>query len=115
MDQKMLDKFSEIANNEAAYTEAQSIKTPEEMQTFLADNGLEMTIEDIKAIASAYAGQYSSKNEELSEEQLETVSGGGRFFKVFLGTAGCVLAISIGSPVAAALLGFGAIGAALGY
>lgn len=116
MDQKILDKFSEIANNEAYNDEAKGIKTPEEMQKFLASKGLEMSIDDIKTIANAYVEQYGCKQEEeLSEEQLETVAGGGRIFKVIIGVVGCACAISIGSPVAFGLLAFGTVGAALGY
>ena len=116
MDQKTLDKFSEIANNEAYSDEAQGIKTPEEMQKFLACKGLEMSIEDIQTIANAYAEQYGNKKEEeIPEDQLETVAGGGRFFKVAIGVVGCACAISVGSPVALGLLAFGTVGAALGY
>lgn len=118
MDQKMLDKYSEITTNKAFADVAQTIKTPEEMQRFLAEQGLEMTIDDIVTIAKAYVDQHVKKNdgEELSEEELQIVTGG----KIKWGTAlvaltGIGLSVVTGNAWTAFYCTVGLFGAIKGY
>ena len=99
MDQKMLDKFSEITTNEAYADAAKTIKTPEEMQKFLSDNGLEMSIEDIVTIAKAFVDQNVKKDgEELTEEDLQAVAGGKvSWGHAFVSVVGIGLSVATGN------------------
>ena len=115
MDQTMLDKFSEITTNEAYADVAKTIKTPEEMQQFLSDKGLEMSIEDIVTIAKAFVDQTRENDDELSEEQLTSVAGGGRFGKCLVALLGLGLSVSTGNVWAAAYFVIGGYAAARGY
>lgn len=58
--------------NEELVMKAKAVKSAEELMALAKENGMELTEEE----ASAYLGQLN-KSGELSDEELDSVSGGG--------------------------------------
>lgn len=79
----MFDKISEIvrlfAENEQAKEALNAAKSPEEAIAIFAQYGIEITIEEFKQIA------HEITSDELSEEMLMMVSGGGWWGKFWGG------------------------------
>lgn len=106
------EKLKEIFENEELFNKLLHLKSGREVQDFLSEHGVEMTMEEIHGLGELLSGVASGKitketlekieSGELSEEELEEVSGGGL---VFLG--GIVFAVC----VTKALDYFGIIGA----
>ena len=57
-----------------------AMQTPEEVQAALKEKGVELTIEQIKSIATAIN---NANKEELDEEALEDVAGGAFAINVY--------------------------------
>jgi predicted ribosomally synthesized peptide with nif11-like leader len=64
-------KAKEIFSDETFMTSLLKIETPEEVQKALKTRGLEVSLDEIKAIGAMLA-----KGGELSEDDLEKVAGG---------------------------------------
>ncbi|MBR3630666.1 MAG: hypothetical protein IKN55_09395 [Oscillospiraceae bacterium] len=75
-----LAKLTELMENKSFAKELLSADSPETAQSLLADNGVEMSIEEIIAIAGALEKRLTSEADEnadeLSDSDLEEVAGG---------------------------------------
>ena len=70
-------KFMELLNNKDFAVKLLSQETPEDVQKLFAENGLDISMEEIDKLGQALAAaQAEETQEELSEEQLMGVSGG---------------------------------------
>lgn len=69
-------KLEELMKNEAFADALFSKKSSEEIQKLFAENGLELTAEELAAVTATIL-QGASGNEELSEDALDSVAGGG--------------------------------------
>ncbi len=65
-------KIKEIFSDEVFVESLANMETAEDVQATLAEKGIELTVADINALRV----QLSNGEEELSEEDLENVSGG---------------------------------------
>jgi len=65
-------KIKEIFADEAFVSSILEMETPEEVQKALADKGLDLSVDEINTIKESL----SAEEGELSDEQLEDVSGG---------------------------------------
>ena len=63
--------FSEITTNDELFDKLITIKNDAELETFLKENEVEGTIDEFKKLVVAQA------KGELTDEELEAVSGGG--------------------------------------
>lgn len=63
--------FSEIETNDELFDKLITIKNDAELETFLKENEVEGTIDEFKKLVVAQA------KGELTDEELEAVSGGG--------------------------------------
>lgn len=69
--------FVELMENKEFVHEMMSQETPEDVQKIFADNGVDMTIDEVNEIGRALANaENGALSNELSEEALEDVSGG---------------------------------------
>lgn len=68
-------QIKELFSNEEFIDSLLALETPEEVQKALTDQGVDLSIQEILAIKDSIANSLDSE-EELSEEQLETVTGG---------------------------------------
>lgn len=64
--------FGEITANKELFEKLTKVTDYAELEAFLKENGVEGTVEDFKALVVAKA----KASGELSDEQLEAVSGG---------------------------------------
>lgn len=69
-----LDKIRELMDNEAFVEKLSEVSTVEEMQSIFADNGVEMTLDEINEMCMASVQMTDS--DELSDTDLDNVSGG---------------------------------------
>jgi len=69
-----LKKLKEIASQEDIVSKITEAKTREDIQKILNDCGLEMTLEELDAL---FASIDLSAGNELSEDELDNVDGGG--------------------------------------
>ena len=67
-------KLEEAMRDEAFVAMLGEAVTPEEAQKLFASKGIEFSLEEVKAIAKSL--QVKAENSELSEDDLEAVSGG---------------------------------------
>jgi predicted ribosomally synthesized peptide with nif11-like leader len=81
-------KVKEIFSDEAFVTSLLKIEAPEDVQKALKTKGLELSIEEIKAIG-AVLEKAAEKGASLSEADLEKVAGG---FAVTVPVVSCVIA-----------------------
>ncbi len=70
-------RFGELSNNEEFMAKMQQAQTMEEIHRCLNDNGVDVSLEDVKAAYEAGKEQYEG---ECSVEELDNVAG-GNFFK----------------------------------
>ena len=71
--QEKSQKLAEILNDEAIMTQIANADTKEDMQVVFADNGIDMAMEEVDTFIQIM----NSNNEgEVSENELDTVSGG---------------------------------------
>ena len=72
------EKLRDLLNSEAFAKEVEGMKTAEDLQAALKQHGIEMTIDEIVELGGQLAHQMGmGKDGELSEDDLENVSGGG--------------------------------------
>lgn len=75
-------KLEGILKNSEFVNKSASIKTAEELQTLIAEYGLEMTVEEVVEFCKLVAKEKDciENGGELSLEDLDDVSGGGALF-----------------------------------
>ena len=84
-------KLRELMKDEAFVKELSAKIEAEDAQKYFAEHGVDFTMEEIKAIGSALNCSVKS-NGELSEDDLEQVSGGCLIFGIISGiVAGAAL------------------------
>jgi hypothetical protein len=71
--QEMQPKFEQILQDETLARAFLSSETPEAAKEFLANQGIDISLEEVTALGKALA---DSAPGELSEEQLSDVAGG---------------------------------------
>lgn len=99
MDERIA-KLQELLKDENKVEALLANETPEDAQAFLAGNGIEYSLEEVRAIGKTIGrvieGEFTSEqldrmmNGELSEEELEDVAGG--FLVESTITAGAIIA-----------------------
>lgn len=73
------EKLAELFQNEDFQEKVSAVETPEEFQKLLNENGLDYDLADVNEFGekiTKLAGIIDDENGELSEDNLETVSGG---------------------------------------
>lgn len=75
-------KLEGILKNNEFVNKSASITTAEELQTLIAEYGLEMTVEEVVEFCKLVAKEKEriENGSELSPEDLDDVSGGGALF-----------------------------------
>lgn len=82
------EKLRDLLNSETFANEIKNLKTVEELQVVLKQHGVEMTTDEIIELGGHLARKVGmDKNGELTEEDLENVSGGGLLALAALGIA----------------------------
>lgn len=81
----MLEKFQELLENDDFLSELSLIECVEDVQSFLLENGVELSIEDINSIRTSVVSHLQSG--ELSDDELELASGGA----ISLGTIALII------------------------
>ena len=73
-----LERLNELYSDPKMAQKLNAAPTEEDLRLMLAENGVEFTPEEMSGILSELASvaEQAFSNEELSEEQLESVSGG---------------------------------------
>jgi len=94
-------RIKEVFSDEAFVKELVSKETPEEVQALLEDKDIEMSVSEIVKLRELLEKKAEDPNAELSDEDLEDVSGGClgvaviASFAVFIG-AGVVNGVTDG-------------------
>ena len=83
----MIEKWNELLQDEAFLEKLLNLESDTEVQTLLAENGLELTLAEIASIKTGIESRLSSDSEDLSEDDLENVAGGADVAKII--TAVC--------------------------
>ncbi len=89
-------KLEKLASDQKFASELLSQETPEKAQEFLAANGVEMTLDEVKSFGKMLNAVEES-GDELSEDALEEVAGGS----LALGWAIAKLVIAAGGAALA--------------
>lgn len=71
----MNDKLNILLQDKSFLEKLVSLETDAEVQSFLAENGIELSITQIITIKNGIAAKLG-ENEELSEDELKNISGG---------------------------------------
>lgn len=71
----MEEKIIKMVEDQEFVTKMLSCEEPEQVQKLFADNGVEITLEEVKAMGKALAAM-SESDGELNEDDLEGVAGG---------------------------------------
>ncbi len=78
--EELFDKYVEIMSEDGVVEAFKTVQNTEEARAFFRDRGMEATDEELDGILEAMA-EYSKKplqsEDELSEKEMEMVSGGG--------------------------------------
>lgn len=82
----MKEKLNTLLQDEAFLEKLVALETDTEVQSLLAENGVELSIAEITAIKAGVAAQLG-ENEELSEDDLENVAGGADVADIISGIA----------------------------
>lgn len=89
------EQFEQLMNNEQFCAELAKATTAEAASTLLAGYGVAMTVEEVNELAreglnnmAAYA---EHMDDELAEDQLEAVVGGGKFWRMVGAIGGAVV------------------------
>jgi hypothetical protein len=69
-------KIKALEENGAFEQELAKVNTPEEMQALFANYGIEMTLDEIRAMVAEAVKMNESEGGELNEEDLDNVAGG---------------------------------------
>lgn len=71
----MEEKIQKLVEDQEFVTKMLSCEEPEQVQKLFADNGVEVSLEEVKALGQSLATMAESDG-ELSEDDLEGVAGG---------------------------------------
>ena len=71
----MNDKLNILLQDKSFLEKLVSLETDAEVQAFLAENGIELSITQIITIKNGIAAKLG-ENDELSEDELKSISGG---------------------------------------
>lgn len=82
-----IEQFNAIFENPDVQAKAKLMKTSEEVRTLLAENGLNLTKEEMDAIWQGIGEAMAERFEagELTDNELEEVSGGGVTLTLLIG------------------------------
>lgn len=95
---EMNDRLRDILNSESFAKEVEGMKTAEDLRLALKQHGVEISIEEIIELGGKLAHQMGvGKKGELSEDDLESVSGGGLFGLVVSGVTFFIVSIYMGT------------------
>lgn len=103
----MEEKIKALMEQEGFVEKMLACEEPEDVQKLFGDNGVELSLEDVKAIGKAL-DRMDAQSGELAEEDLQEVAGGVAISSVIIGT----IATIVGT--AGAAVGFGVTGGAIG-
>ena len=87
--------LKEVLSDEAFAKSLREMETPEDVQTALKEKGVDLSIEDIKAIQNILVNQ---EDGELSEDDLENVAGGSLTIMAALGIAS-IIGAAVGGTI----------------
>lgn len=87
--------LKEVLSDEAFAKSLIEMETPEDVQTALKEKGVDLSIEDIKAIQNLLVNQ---EDGELSEDDLENVAGGSLTIMAALGIAS-IIGTAVGGTI----------------
>lgn len=96
----MEEKVKELVADQGFVDKLLSCEEPEQVQALFAENGVELTLDDVKSIGQGLEKTLSS-GEELSEDDLEAVAGGVAAV-VVVGIIGAIASIFSGTMTLAA-------------
>ena len=85
----MNDKLNILLQDKSFLEKLISLETDAEVQAFLAENGIELSITQIITIKNGIAAKLG-ENEELSEDELESISGGADIPKIITSIADAI-------------------------
>jgi ATP-dependent RNA circularization protein (DNA/RNA ligase family) len=88
----MNEKLNELLQDESIVRELVAKENAEDVQKFLADKGVEVSIEDINAIRDGVLARVEN-NDEMSDDQLEQVAGGGGYGDVIKFGVDCIVKV----------------------
>ncbi len=98
------EKVEKLFNDEAFVKDLFSSETLVEMQEKLNANGLELSLDETKTFMEEIAKVVEGKNDELSEEDLDDVSGGFAVTTAILIAAAKIAGVGLASFLAAYLV-----------
>ena len=80
----MNEKFETLLQDEEFAKKLFSLEDNTEIQSFLAENGVEFSLEEIAAIKAGVEASLADEDAELSDDMLGDVSGGSTSTDVFV-------------------------------
>lgn len=88
----MNDKLNILLQDKSFLEKLVSLETDAEVQAFLAENGIELSITQIITIKNGIAAKLG-ENEELSEDELKSISGGANIPEIITSIADAIGAL----------------------
>lgn len=88
----MNDKLNILLQDKSFLEKLVSLETDGEVQAFLAENGIELSITQIITIKNGIAAKLGEK-EELSEDELKSISGGADIPEIITSIADAIGAL----------------------
>lgn len=88
----MNDKLNILLQDKSFLEKLVSLETDAEVQAFLAENGIELSITQIITIKNGIAAKLG-ENEELSEDELKSISGGAEIPEIITSIADAIGAL----------------------
>lgn len=88
----MNDKLNILLQDKSFLEKLVSLETDAEVQAFLAENGIELSITQIITIKNGIAAKLGEK-EELSEDELKSISGGAEIPEIITSIADAIGAL----------------------
>lgn len=88
----MNDKLNILLQDKSFLEKLVSLETDAEVQAFLAENGIELSITQIITIKNGIAAKLG-ENEELSEDELKSISGGADIPEIITSIADAIGAL----------------------
>lgn len=90
----MQEKINEILNKEGFVDKMLACEEPEQVQALFRAEGVELTLDDVKAVGASLASM-ASEGDELDEDSLDAVAGGSSDIASMIvsGLTACVKAV----------------------
>ncbi len=90
----MQEKINEILNKEGFVDKMLACEEPEQVQALFRAEGIELTLDDVKAVGASLAAM-SAEGDELDEDALDAVAGGSSDLAgmIVSGLSACVNAV----------------------